>query len=107
AAGVQDGDRAGRRLDLADCLGRRNPHRLGAAAQSAIITAHRRCRGTRYPSLCCEVPRDESLTAYFKTCVRAIPCPAGFAARMRAPPVQRSTVSRLAPSMPIVFPVLF
>src|SRR5262249_6900102 len=67
AAGAHDGDWAGRPLDLADCLGRRTPHRLGAAAQSAIITAHRRCRGTRYPSLCCGVPRDESLIIVLKS----------------------------------------
>src|SRR5262249_50680478 len=38
AAGVHDGDQAGRRLDLADYLGRRSPHQLGAAANSTIIT---------------------------------------------------------------------
>src|SRR5262249_45894576 len=38
AARVPDGDQAGRRLDLADGLGRRSPHQLGAAANRASIT---------------------------------------------------------------------
>src|SRR5262249_37313159 len=38
AAGVHDGDRAGRRLDLADCLERRSPRYMGVAATRAVIT---------------------------------------------------------------------
>src|SRR5262249_39187111 len=37
-AGVHDSDWADHSLDLADCLGRRGPHQLGAAANSAVIT---------------------------------------------------------------------
>src|SRR5262249_38717658 len=38
AAGVRDHDLAGRRLDLADGLGRRGPHPPGAAANCATLT---------------------------------------------------------------------
>src|SRR5215471_20553770 len=38
AAGANDRDSTGHRLDLADCLGRRGPYQLGAAANSATLT---------------------------------------------------------------------
>src|SRR5262249_1180781 len=55
-AGGHDSDWADHGLDLADCLGRRGPHQLGAAANSAIITWRIADATEHATSLCCGVP---------------------------------------------------